>query len=113
MNLLGFEFRKLASTLAIQMLDGKKYQVDPQQNQLEQQESNVVSLMKDEVKDKISLFDLKRLESYSKSLVDFHLIMDLMPTISKMHFKKSNQADRITLSAGQSAILLGFGLQFK
>jgi N-acetyltransferase 10 len=34
----------------------------------------------------ISVFDLKRLESYSKNLVDFHLIMDLLPTIAKIYF---------------------------
>jgi len=36
----------------------------------------------------ISLFDLKRLESYSKNLVDFHLIMDLVPTLAKLYFSK-------------------------
>lgn len=34
----------------------------------------------------ISVFDLKRLESYSNNLVDFHLIMDLVPTIAKLYF---------------------------
>jgi N-acetyltransferase 10 len=34
----------------------------------------------------ISVFDLKRLESYSSNLVDFHLIMDLVPTIAKLYF---------------------------
>lgn len=34
----------------------------------------------------ITIFDLKRLESYSKNLVDFHLIMDLVPTLAKLHF---------------------------
>jgi N-acetyltransferase 10 len=34
----------------------------------------------------ITLFDLKRLESYSKNLVDYHLVMDLVPTISKLFF---------------------------
>ena len=33
------------------------------------------------------VFDLKRLESYSKNLVDFHLIMDLLPTIAKIYFQ--------------------------
>jgi N-acetyltransferase 10 len=34
----------------------------------------------------ISVFDLKRLESYSNNLVDFHLIMDLVPSIAKLYF---------------------------
>lgn len=62
----------------------------------------------------MSLFDLKRLESYAKNLVDFHLIMDLVPTLAKMYFSKQllpKQA--VTLSYTQSAILLGLGLQYK
>ena len=34
----------------------------------------------------ITIFDLKRLESYAKNLVDFHLIMDLVPTLAKLYF---------------------------
>jgi len=33
----------------------------------------------------ISLFDLKRLDSYSKNLVDFHLILDLVPSMARLH----------------------------
>jgi N-acetyltransferase 10 len=63
----------------------------------------------------VSLFDLKRLESYSKNLVDFHLIMDLVPTLAKLYFSKSPVLPRsaVSLSYTQSAILLGLGLQFK
>ena len=62
----------------------------------------------------ISLFDLKRLESYANNLVDFHLIMDLVPTLAKLYFSKQVlPRSAVTLSYTQSAILLGFGLQFK
>ena len=30
----------------------------------------------------ISVFDIKRLDSYSKNLVDFHLVTDLVPTLA-------------------------------
>ena len=60
------------------------------------------------------MFDLKRLESYSKNLVDFHLIMDLVPTMAKMFFSRTLlPKGAINLSYTQSAILLGVGLQFK
>ena len=61
------------------------------------------------------MFDLKRLESYSKNLVDFHLIMDLVPTLAKIYFNYSSLIPRsaVTLNYTQSAILLGLGLQFK
>ena len=34
----------------------------------------------------VTVYDLKRLESYAKNLVDFHLIMDLVPTLAKLYF---------------------------
>jgi len=57
------------------------------------------------------MFDLKRLESYSKNLVDFHLIMDLVPTLAKMYFSNTLlPKSAISLSYLQSTILLGIGL---
>lgn len=50
----------------------------------EKYDSNKVS--KETLEGHISVFDLKRLESYSNNLVDFHLIMDLVPTIAKLYF---------------------------
>jgi N-acetyltransferase 10 len=31
-------------------------------------------------------YDLKRLELYTKNMADYHLIMDLVPAISKIYF---------------------------
>ncbi|KAM7086010.1 RNA cytidine acetyltransferase isoform 2-T2 [Molossus nigricans] len=56
-------------------------------------------------------YDLKRLEMYSRNMVDYHLIMDLIPAISRMYFL--NQLGDLALSAAQSALLLGVGLQHK
>jgi N-acetyltransferase 10 len=57
---------------------------------------------------------LKRLESYAKNLVDFHLIMDLVPTLAKMYFAKQLlPKGAVNLSYSQQAIMLGLGLQFK
>lgn len=61
----------------------------------------------------ISVFDLKRLESYSNNLVDFHLIMDLVPTIAKLHFIELKESQVPTLSFVQTALLVGMGLQYK
>jgi len=36
----------------------------------------------------VTPFDLKRLESYAKNLVDFHLVLDLIPTVAKLYFSK-------------------------
>uniref|UniRef100_A0ABI7Z3Z5 RNA cytidine acetyltransferase n=1 Tax=Felis catus TaxID=9685 RepID=A0ABI7Z3Z5_FELCA len=56
-------------------------------------------------------YDLKRLEMYSRNMVDYHLIMDLIPAVSRMYFL--NQLGDLSLSAAQSALLLGIGLQHK
>lgn len=45
-------------------------------------------------------YDLKRLEMYSRNMVDYHLIMDLIPAVSRMYFL--NQLGDLSLSAAQS-----------
>ncbi|THV00462.1 DUF699-domain-containing protein [Dendrothele bispora CBS 962.96] len=81
-------------------------------------------------------FDLKRLESYGNNMLDYHVILDLMPIVASLFFQRkltrssssnsvsveedgndpssANISNRnISLSAVQSAILLGMGLQRK
>eukprot|EP00798_Chlamydomonas_sp_ICE-L_P008257 gene8257-1526_t len=55
-----------------------------------------------------SPYDLKRLHAYSNSLVDYHLILDLLPSLAAAYFKGTIPA---SLSYSQAAILLGLGLQ--
>ena len=44
------------------------------------------AIKKEYLEQDISVFDLRRLDQYSKNMVDFHLIMDLVPTLAKLHF---------------------------
>ena len=60
----------------------------------------------------VTIFDLKHLESYAKNLVDFHLIMDLVPTLAKLYFLILPRG-AISLSFVQAATMAGMGLQFK
>uniref|UniRef100_A0A8C2ZC91 RNA cytidine acetyltransferase n=1 Tax=Cyclopterus lumpus TaxID=8103 RepID=A0A8C2ZC91_CYCLU len=46
-----------------------------------------------------SPYDLKRLELYSRSMVDYHLIMDLIPTVARIFFLK--KLGDVSLSAAQ------------
>jgi N-acetyltransferase 10 len=55
-------------------------------------------------------FDLKRLEAYSRNLVDYHLILDLVPSLARLFFLSHLG---VRLSYTQSAILFGIGLQHK
>ena len=57
-------------------------------------------------------FDLKRLESYANNMLDYHVILDLLPTVATFYFEKRLGAD-LRLSAVQSSILLALGLQRK
>lgn len=57
-------------------------------------------------------FDLKRLESYANNMLDYHVILDLLPTVANLYFEKRLGAE-VRLSAVQSSILLAIGLQRK
>lgn len=47
-------------------------------------------------------------------MVDFHLVMDLVPTLAKLFFIQTTlPKGAVNLSYVQSAILIGIGLQFK
>lgn len=78
MSLLGFEFRTLSCGLAYSFMASNKASIE---------ESDKVAAVSPKLLEPyINLFDLKRLESYSKNLVDFHLVMDLVPSIARLYF---------------------------
>jgi N-acetyltransferase 10 len=54
--------------------------------------------------------DLRRLESYSDNLVDYHLILDLLPVLASLCFTSRLP---LAVSCTQQAILLALGLQHK
>lgn len=55
-------------------------------------------------------FDVKRLESYAKNLVDYHVVLDLLPVLARLFFLGRLP---VALSSFQSATLLAIGLQHK
>ncbi|CAE6402143.1 unnamed protein product [Rhizoctonia solani] len=57
-------------------------------------------------------FDLKRLEAYSNSLIDYHVVLDLLPMLATLYFGKRLGQD-VKLNAIQSSIMLSLGLQRK
>jgi N-acetyltransferase 10 len=59
-----------------------------------------------------SVYDIKRLEAYTKNIVDYHVILDLLPQISKLYFNGSI-SEIINLSLVQCCLLIGLGLQYK
>ena len=67
------------------------------------------------MKNHFTSYDLKRLESYSKNLVDYHLITDIVPMIAKIYFSQPvvKEENELSLSPTQATVLLGIGLQYK
>lgn len=66
----------------------------------------------DDILDTFSIHDIKRLESYARNLLDYHVIIDLMPQLARFWFT-GRLPDTCELSPAQQLILLGLGLQHK
>uniref|UniRef100_A0A673HRY3 RNA cytidine acetyltransferase n=1 Tax=Sinocyclocheilus rhinocerous TaxID=307959 RepID=A0A673HRY3_9TELE len=95
LSLLSFQFSKFSPTLALNILQNKNAKDDSPA----------------ELAATFTPYDLKRLEMYSRNMVDYHLIMDMIPVVARMYFLK--QLGDITLSVAQCALLLGIGFQHK
>lgn len=70
------------------------------------------SLTKVELDRLLTPFDLKRLESYANNMLDYHVVLDLIPTIANLYFTGRLRSD-IRLTGVQQCILLAIGLQHK
>ncbi|XP_022611942.1 RNA cytidine acetyltransferase [Seriola dumerili] len=99
LSLLSYQFSSFHPSMALSILQNKK----------SKEETSILS--SSELGTHFSPYDLKRLELYSRSMVDYHLIMDLIPAVARMFFLK--QLGDVSLSAAQCALLLGIGLQHK
>ena len=56
-------------------------------------------------------FDLARLDSYANNMLDYHVILDLLPSIAFLYF--TSRLPSVSLSGVQQSILLSIGLQRK
>ncbi|TBU41591.1 DUF699-domain-containing protein [Dichomitus squalens] len=106
LNLLSYKFREFGSVTALSVLEAvnagvKKLDEDPARE-----------LGSTELSFLLSPFDLKRLDSYANNQLDYHVIMDLLPTVGQFYFEKRLGPD-VRLSAVQSSILLALGMQRK
>lgn len=70
------------------------------------------ALVSNDVRDVFSPFDLKRLESYGNNMLDYHVILDLLPTLAALYFSRRFPED-VKLSGVQASILASLGLQRK
>lgn len=123
-SLLSFQFSSFELKMCMEILSprltstaaGNAAQEDEMEDEL-QGNTNCAAgvhsnLTKEKLSGLVSLLDLKRLESYSNNLIDFYLIRDLIPAVSRLFYHKQ-LPERVRLSYSQAAILVGFGLQHR
>ncbi|GJQ12855.1 hypothetical protein GpartN1_g4646.t1 [Galdieria partita] len=102
LSLLPFAWSNWNPALTLQIIDyGTEYYASHQVTPLNAHNLHLL----------LSTFDIQRLEAYAKNLIDYHMIVDLLPTIAKLYFS-GQLGKEIHLSAAQSAILVSIGLQY-
>ncbi|KAJ3290598.1 N-acetyltransferase 10 [Rhizoclosmatium sp. JEL0117] len=118
-ELLGYQFKKFSPLLVLSILEasgnGRPKDLD-------------FLNTKTELLRHFTPFDLKRLSSYTQNLLDYHVILDLIPRLSTLYFlgyltppeptsaaaaSAATTLKPISLTAVQSAILVAVGLQHK
>ncbi|KAH7885613.1 GNAT acetyltransferase 2-domain-containing protein [Phlebopus sp. FC_14] len=107
LSLLSFKFREFGSVTALSILEAANAGIMKSGN------SDIHRpLASPELSLLLTPFDLKRLESYANNTLDYHVILDLLPTVAQLYFEK-RLGQEVSLSAVQASILLGMGLQRK
>lgn len=106
-TLLAFEFRSMSVKLALSLLDPN---ITSTTEEGEGDTSSQTKLTKEQLDILISHDEYLRLERYTKNLVKFQTIFDLIPNLARIFFLKKSD---VRLSYIQAGILLGCGLQYK
>ncbi|KDE04702.1 hypothetical protein MVLG_04842 [Microbotryum lychnidis-dioicae p1A1 Lamole] len=111
--LLSYKFREFSTVSALSVLEAANQGIYTSTTE-EDEERRVGGdvLVGSEVKSFFSPFDLKRLDSYAQNMLDYHVILDLLPTLAGLYFSKRFPED-VQLSGLQASILLALGLQRK
>ena len=108
-SLLSFDFKSLSIKLSLSLLDPQlttTTTIDDDDRDFSERKN----MTKEQIELFITKYDFKRLEKYSKNMVNYSMIIDLIPTLAKLFF---NNQLFISLSYIQAGVLLGVGLQNK
>ncbi|KAK5088438.1 N-acetyltransferase 10 [Lithohypha guttulata] len=108
LSLLSYQFRAFA---AVQSLSISESASAPSKQQNISQAALSKPLTKADLDSLFSPHDLARLDSYASNMLDYHVILDLLPSIAQLFF--TNRLPQVSLSGVQQAILLAIGLQRK
>ena len=106
LSLLSYQFRAFPTEVALLIIEsanaGAKLDTS----------DHAMPLTKEELDNAFSPFDLKRLDSYANNMLDYHVILDIIPTIANLYFSGRLQP-AVKLHGLQQSTLLGIGLQRK
>ena len=100
-NLLGREFRRFPGLLALSLITRRKKSENAAADE---------AIGASELSGHVSHHDLARLERYKNNQADYHLVMDLVPTLARLYFTRGLKPE---LSAHQRLLLAAMGLQNK
>lgn len=106
LSLLSYQFRSFPAVLALSINESAN------QGARLDTAAPATPLSKAELDALFSPFDLKRLDSYANNMLDYHVILDMIPTIATLYFT-SRLSPSVSLTGVQSSILLAIGLQRK
>lgn len=104
LSLLSFNFRSFPSVLALSIDESTSAAF------LKSEQTTSSPLTKRLLNRHFSPHDLRRLDSYAANMLDYHVILDLLPTIAQLYFTGPLR-QHVTLSGVQRALLLAIGCQ--
>ncbi|OQO00480.1 RNA cytidine acetyltransferase [Cryoendolithus antarcticus] len=109
LNLLSYQFRSFSSSQALALNDSAAAGIA-----LLPASEHAKPLDKASLDELFTPFDLKRLASYADNMLDYHVILDLLPTLALLYFTgRIRDSNGIRLSSLQQALLAAIGLQRK
>lgn len=106
LELLSYQFRAFPSVLSLSINESSS--VGIRHDNL----NHTQPLTKSDLDREFSPFDLKRLDSYANNMLDYHVILDMLPKIARLYFT-DRMGPNVKLSGVQTSLLLAIGLQRK
>ncbi|KAF2674092.1 DUF699-domain-containing protein [Microthyrium microscopicum] len=106
LTLLSYQFRAFPSSTSLSI------QASASSGSTLDTSTTPTPLTKTELDAILSPYDLKRLDKYADQMIDYHLILDLLPIITTLYFS-GRLRPGVNLSRVQESILLATGLQRK
>lgn len=94
-SLLGYQFRKMSPALALAVLHNKSVKETPTSkdslircpygHRSFKFCTDWLAITRRELELQLNGYDLKRLEYYARNMADYHLIVDLLPTVTRIY----------------------------